>query len=224
MEKVKLQAKKRTVLGKKVASLRREGLIPAVMYGKNKESVSLVLSKKEFDHIYREAGGNTIVSLEVEEVGKTNVLISEIAKDPVTSDVLHSDFYQVRMDEKITAGVPLHFVGDSKAVLELGGSLLTNKTEVEVECLPGGLPHAIEVDLAPLEDFESVIHIKDLVIPVGVEIQGEPDEAVAFVEAPRSEEELAELEEPVGEVEMPEAEKGAEEEPEATEEEQKPKE
>ncbi|MEK7447724.1 MAG: 50S ribosomal protein L25, partial [Patescibacteria group bacterium] len=109
---------------------------------------------------------------------------------------------------KITASIPLNFTGDSKAVIDLSGSLITNKSEVEVECLPADLPHEIEVDISVLEDFEAVIHVKDIKVPEGVEIKDDLEETVALVEPPRSEEELAELEEPVEEGEMPEAEQG----------------
>jgi len=212
MEKIKLQAKKRDILGKKVAGLRREGLIPAVLYGKDKDNMSLTVDKKEFDRAYRLSGGSTLVLLEIDDEKAKNVLVKEVSKDPVTGDSIHADFYQVRMSEKITAQVPLNFTGDSVAVMDLSGSLITNKSEVTVECLPADLPHEIEVDISVLEDFDSVIHIKDIKVPEGVEIKDDPEETVVLVEPPRSEEELAELEEPVEEGEMPEAEMGGEEE------------
>jgi len=208
MEKIKIQAAKRDVLGKKVSALRREGLIPVVLYGKGKENMSLSVNKKEFDRAYRMSGGSTIIQVEIEGEKTKNVLIKDIDKSPVSDSILHADFYQVRMSEKITAPIPLSFVGDSKAVIDLTGSLITNKSEVEVECLPADLPHEIEVDISVLEDFEAVIHVKDIKVPEGVEIKDDPEETVALVEPPRSEEELAELEEPVEEGEMPEAEQG----------------
>ncbi len=211
MEKIKLQAKHRDTFGKKVAKLRREGLIPAVMYSKGKEGTALSVDKKLFDHVYKLSGGSTILTLEIEGDKDRNVLIKEVDRNPVTDNVVHADFYQVKMTEKITATVPLRFIGDSKAVMDLSGSLITNKSEVEVECLPADLPHEIEVDISLLEDFESVLHISDIKLPPGVEVKDDPEETLAFVEAPRSEEELAELEEPVEEGEMPEAERGGEE-------------
>ncbi len=222
MEKIKLQAKPREIFGKKVAKLRREGLVPAVMYSKGKDSVALTIDKKLFDHIYKVSGGNTIIILEVEGDKNRNVLIKQVEKNPVTDNILHADFYQISMKEKITAMIPLRFTGDSKAVMDLGGSLITNKSEIEVECLPGDLPHEIEVDISSLEDFESVLHIKDIKVPEGVEIKDDIEETLAFVEAPRTEEEMAELEEPVEEGEMPEAEQGQAEEPAAEGGESKP--
>lgn len=212
MEKIKLQATTRDVKGKKPAALRNEGLVPVILYGKGKDNLTLSVNKKEFDRAYKMSGGSTIVQVVVDGEKTKNVLIKDVDKHPVNSDILHADFYQVSMKEKITAQIPLTFVGDSKAVIDLSGSLITNKSEVEVECLPADLPHEIEVDISVLEDFESVIHLKDIKMPEGVELKDDPEETVVFVEQPRSEEEMAELEEPVQEGEMPEAEKGAPEE------------
>lgn len=212
MEKIKLKAGKREITGKKVSSLRRQGLIPVVLYGKGKDNLNLTVDKKEFDRAYRASGGSTIVQVDIDDEKTKNVLIKDVMKNPVNESILHADFYQVKMSEKITASIPLNFVGDSKAVIDLGGSLITNKSEVEVECLPGDLPHEIEVDISVLEDFDAVIHLKDVLVPEGVEIKDDIEETVALVEPPRSEEELAELEEPVEEGEMPEAEKGQTEE------------
>jgi large subunit ribosomal protein L25 len=215
VEKYKISAKERT-LAKKVNGLRREGFIPAVIYSKGKEAMILAVDAHSFDLCYREAGGNSVVSIDIEKLdgttSKKNALIHEVALDPVSEKILHTDFLQIRMDEKITAAVPLNFVGDSVAVIELSGSLLTPIDEIEVECLPADLPHELEVDIVPLVDFEAVIHISDLKVPEGVIILSDPEEVIAYVEEPRSEEEMAELEEPVSpEEELPPSEHGEEE-------------
>ncbi|MEI7690297.1 MAG: 50S ribosomal protein L25 [bacterium] len=215
VEKLKIHAKERD-LSVKTNNLRKTGAIPAILYSKGKEALPISIDAHEFELCYREAGGNTIVAIDIDRIdgseAKRNALIHELAHDPVTDRVLHADFLQIRMDEKITAEVPLKFIGDSVAVIELGGSLLTHTDSIEVECLPADMPHEIEVDLAPLNDFESNILISDLKIPENVTILDELDEVVAYVEAPRSEEELAELEEPiVPEAEMPPSEHGEEE-------------
>lgn len=211
MEKVKLQVNKREATKKAVKKLRLQNLVPAVLYGRGKENLNLELSQHDFEKIIREHGTTSILLLEIEGDGQKNVLIQELEHHPVTGVVTHIDFYEVSMTEKITTVVPLVFVGDSVAVIELGGSLITNKDEVEIECLPSNLPHNIEIDISVLADFDSAIHIKDIKVPEGVEIKDDPEEMVAAVEAPRSEEEMAELEEPVEAPEMPEAENGSEE-------------
>lgn len=206
MEKKTLKVQKRNTVGKAVRAMRAEGIVPAVVYGKGKENENLSVTQHDFDQIYKEVGSSAIITLSIEGGGEKNVLIHNVAQDPVTNVPEHIDFYEVSMTEKITANVPLHFVGDSAAVIELQGSLLTNKDEIEVECLPADLPQNIEVDISVLTDFEKDIHVSDLKVPAGVEVKDDPEELIANVEAPRSEEEMAELEEPVEAPEIPEGE------------------
>lgn len=211
-DKVKIKATERELKGKHVKSIRKDGQMPAVIYGKDRKPLALTLDAHEFALMYRHGGGNTIVEIEIEKADgtkeKKNVLVHEIASDPVSRKILHADLLQIKMNEKITATVPLVFVGDSVAVIDLGGSLLTTKDEVEVECFPADLPHEIQVDLSTLADFDSVIHVEDLVLPEGVVILDDVEEVIAHVEAPRSDEELAEMEEPVEQGELPESEHG----------------
>jgi large subunit ribosomal protein L25 len=211
MDKINLKVNLRDKTGKAVRELRRNGEIPAVLYGKGKENKNLSVSLHDFEKMYRDAGTSSIVLLKIEGAGEKNVLVQDVSYDAYTAKPEHADFYEVSMTEKITTTIPLVFIGDSIAVIEMDGSLMTNKTEVEIECLPADLPHNIEVDISPLTDFEASIHVSDLNIPAGVEIKDEPEEVVANVEPPRSEEELAELEEAPEEVEMPESEQGGEE-------------
>jgi large subunit ribosomal protein L25 len=218
----KLVAKERNIIGKEVKALRRAGMTPVVIYGGDRKPMPLEVDSHDFDLLYRKAGGNTIVAIEIEKADgtkeKKNVLIHRTDVDPIHSRILHADLLQIKMNEKITTTVPLKFIGDSIAVIELGGSLLTPTDEIEIECFPADLPHEIEVDIASLIDFDAVIHVSDLKIPEGVTVMAESEAVVAHVEAPRSEEELEELEEATGETETPEAEHGeAEEGSEATE-------
>lgn len=209
MEKFKLNAKVRELTGKAAKRLRVIGEIPAVLYGKKKENQNLSIALHDFRKLYTEAGTSSIVLLDIKDSGTKNVLVQDIDFDPLTNVPRHIDFYEVSMTEKITTNIPLHFVGDSVAVIEQSGTLVTNKDEVEVECLPADLPHEIEVDISVLADFETAIHVRDLKVASGVEIKDDPEEMVATVEPPRSEEEMAELEEPVETPELP-AEEGAE--------------
>jgi large subunit ribosomal protein L25 len=212
VDKEKLTVKERTVTGKQVRGLRRNGLIPVVIYGKDRKPTALEASAHEFDLLYRKAGGNTIVNVDIEKDDGTkerkNVLIHEVAVDPVSGALIHADLLQIKMNEKLTTMIPLHFVGDSLAVIDLQGSLLTEVDEIEVECLPADLPHEIEVDLGLLSDFDAVVHVSDIVAPEGVAILTDSETTVAHVEAPRSDEELEELSEPVAEGELPESEHG----------------
>lgn len=130
------------------------------------------------------------------EIGgkKRNVLIHDVAYNPLSEQILHIDFYQVKMDEKIKAKVPLVFLGESEAVKGEGGILIKNIQEIEIEALPADLPHHIDVDISGLKTFEDKILIKDLALPPNIKIQAEPEEIIASVVPPRSDEELAALE------------------------------
>jgi large subunit ribosomal protein L25 len=201
-----LLAEKREVVGKKVKKLRGRGKLPGVVYGKGVTPELVSVGAKEFRRLYHEVGGNTLVLLQLDE-DKHNVLIHEPARNPVTDEEIHVDFYRVNMSEKITTEVPLHFEGEAPAVRSLEGTLIRPLDSVEVECLPGDLPHAIEISLDGLVDFEAAIHVNDLSVPAGVEILNDPEEVLAKVEPPRSEEELEELEEaPAEEEALPEVE------------------
>lgn len=215
VDKVKLSAKTRDLTGKKVKQLRNNGEIPAVLYGTGRKPAVITLDAHDFALLYRTAGGNTIVEVTIEDAEgnkeKKNALIYKVDVDPVKGKILHADLLQIKMNEKITATIPLKFVGDSAAVIDLGGSLLTVRDEVEVECLPGDLPHEIEVNIGDLTDFDSVIHVSDLAVSENVAILGDLEETIAYVEAPRTDEELEEIEGEVASVELPESEHGGDE-------------
>jgi len=197
---LKINARTREA-GKKLGTLRKEGLIPAVIYGRNQESLPITLKEKEFDKVYSEAGESKLVDFELEDGKEKNVskvLIQDIAFDPITSKPIHIDLYKVRMDEKLTAEVPLVFKGESEAVRTEGGVLVKNIHEVEVKCLPGDLPAQLEIDISFLKTFEDKILVKDIKLPQGVEVVSPPaGEFVVLVEPPRTEEELKALEEEV---------------------------
>jgi len=193
-----LKVQPREEFGKKTNKQRKAGLIPAVIYGHGIKSEPLYVLKKDFLKIYKEVGESTLITLEVGGKNR-NVLIHDVAKDALDEGIIHIDFYQVRMDEKIKAEVPLNFIGESDAVKSEGGVLVKNIQEVEIEALPKDLPHHIDVDISALKTFDSRIFAKDLNIPDSVKILIQADEIVVSVIPPRSEEELAALEEKVEE-------------------------
>jgi large subunit ribosomal protein L25 len=199
MDKATLNAKTREVFGRKTKIGKKEGLIPAVVYGRGIETKSLWIKAMEFGKLLKEAGESTIIELLVDEKDKRNVIIYETQKDPVTSRFIHADFFQVRMDEEIKTEVELVWVGEAPAVKELSGVLVKNMAEITVRCLPADLPGKIEVNIANLETFEDRVCIKDLEISPKVKIDLSPETVVALVVPPRSEEELAGLSEKVEE-------------------------
>jgi len=199
-EQLELKAEKREISGKKVKNLRTEGKVPAVVYGKEIPPVVLALDARIFGKIYKQSGESTILQLNIEgEKEARNVLITETQFHPVTDEILHVDFYQVRMDEKIKTEVPLKVVGESPAVENLNGVLLINQDEVEVESLPGNLPHEIEVDISFITELDQAILVKNLKLPSGVEVTNDPEATLIVVQSPRSEEEMAELDKEVTE-------------------------
>lgn len=184
---MELIVQKREILGKKVESLRQEGLIPAELYGHGSENLHLSVPAKEFSKLFKEAGESTIINLNLENK-KLPVLIHDLQKNPLNDEISHIDFYQVRMDEKITASVPLEFVGEAAAVKEKGGVLIKAVHEIEIEALPADLPHKIEVDLSQLSDIGMNIHVKDLKIDRKARILVDPETVIAIVAEPAKEE------------------------------------
>jgi len=196
MTDYKIKAKTRSESAK---TLRAKGFVPGIVYGKNFDNAAISIEKVSFNHLFREAGTSNLVEIAIDDEKPFKTLINDFQRDPMTEEVTHVDFFKVNMKEKIHAEVPLSFVGESPAVINLDGSMITPVDAVEVECLPADLPSEIEVDISILDDFEKNIKISDLNIPAGVEVLTEPEEIVVFVQEPRSEEELAELEEAVEE-------------------------
>ncbi len=199
---ISLSAKIRKVKGKKVKSLRKEGVLPAVLYGPKIKTQNLEITLKEFEKVYQAAGESSLITLEIEKK-KLPVLIHEVQRDPLTDKVIHVDFYHPSLKEEVEATVPLIFKGESKAVKELGGTLVKNISEVKVKALPQNLPHEIRVEISQLETFEDKILVKDLKLPEGVKVLRSGEEILAFVSPPEKvEEELAKpIEEKLEEIE-----------------------
>ncbi|PIR41309.1 MAG: 50S ribosomal protein L25 [Candidatus Yanofskybacteria bacterium CG10_big_fil_rev_8_21_14_0_10_46_23] len=213
--KLELSAEPRSESGRsQVGSLRTQGITPGILYGKEIEAIPVKIESKILEKTYEQAGENTLVYL---NVGKETypTIIAEITKDVVSDEIIHVDFHKVRLDKKITAEVPLIFVGESLAVKEFGGILVKNITEVEVESLPQDLPHELEIDISSLVNFESKIHIADIKLIGDISIKNGADEIVVLVQEPISEAQLEEeLSESTGSVEdvKIESDKGKEEE------------
>lgn len=214
-----LKAAVREKVGKKTEQLRKQGIIPAILYGPGlKESLNLQVDTKEFTKIYQETGHSSFVKLLVEEKGAKEksflVLIHALQKEPLSLGFSHIDFYQPDPDKEIKVKIPLVFEGESPAVKNLGAVLVKNIQEVEVRALPENLPHQILVSLNSLEEIGNSILIKDLNIPANTKIVKNPEEIVVLSAAPEKiEEELAKpAEEKVEEVQVVEKEKKEEEE------------
>ncbi|KKT26764.1 MAG: 50S ribosomal protein L25 [Parcubacteria group bacterium GW2011_GWA2_43_9b] len=190
---LELKADARTILGKKVNSLRKTGLIPAILYGHGKKPATISVNAREFDKIFKQAGETTLLSL-VLDGKKHNVFIHDQARDSLSGQITHLDFFEVNMDEKIKARVQFVFIGESPAVKADGGVLVRAMQEIEIEALPKDLPKEIMIDISSLATFEDKIHIKDLKLSGGIRILTNLNETIALVAPPRSDKEMEELE------------------------------
>lgn len=195
----RLKAQVRGEKDKKAKELRKQDLIPAILYGHKVKPVPLAVDSSAFEKVFREAGESTLISLEINNEKPRPVLIYEVQRDSLSGKFIHTDFYQVKMTEKVETAVPLKFVGKSRAVEEEGGTLVKNFDEIEVKALPDKLPHEIVVNISSLNTFNDIIHVKDLPISKEVEILADKERVVATVTPPRTKEELEKLEEEVEE-------------------------
>lgn len=198
MSRTQLQAQPRSLQGKKVKNLRREGLLPGNVYGPGIESTAVQLSAVNFRKTLRSAGETELIDLAVEgEKEPRPVLISEVQVDPVKDLLLHADFYQVDLTQKVEVDVPLAFINADKANKQ--GIVLELINELEVETYPDKIPSEFTVDLSILQEIDQTISVADLQVPEGVEIRAEANELVAKLNPP--EETLEEEEERLAEEE-----------------------
>ncbi|MBI2007192.1 MAG: 50S ribosomal protein L25 [Candidatus Blackburnbacteria bacterium] len=186
----KLTAQERKVFGRKVGRLRREGILPANIYGKKIKSLAVQVKQEEFDKCFAEAGETGLVELKVDNTVHP-VLIHNLQRDPVTDQPLHADFLEVSLKEKVTATVPVELVGKSPAEKE-GGVVVQQMHEVEVEALPTDLPEKVEVDISGLTEIDQAIKAGELKVDkTKVEIKEDPERIVVSVAPPAKEEEAA---------------------------------
>jgi len=217
MDKIELAAHKRDLLGKKVRFLRREGITPVNLYGHGLESTSLQIETPALKKALAQAGRTSLVHLKVGSAKRPHVaIVRGIQRDPVKGELLHVDFYQVRMDEKLKIAVPLVLMGKAPAVKDLGGILVQEMGSIEVECLPANMPHSIEADISGLVQLDQAVHVKDLHVGDGVTILADPGKVVAKIARLRVEVVEA-VAAPAAEAEAEVEEKGEEEEAEAEE-------
>lgn len=200
-EQVGLTAEKRTVIGKQVKQLRRQGWVPGVMYGHGFDPVHLRFEKRSLRHVLSKVGGSQLISINIEGNKQPEMaLVRDVQRDPIRGSLLHVDFYRVRMTERLTTEVPLMIVGESPVVEAREGILLQGISSIEVECLPGDLVDAIEVDLTDLVEIDQALYVRDLAVPAGIDVLTDLDEMVVRV-VPLEAEEVEEEEEVIPEAE-----------------------
>lgn len=208
MERIELRTQARTTRGKQVKRLRDEGWIPAVVYGADTSARSVQIPERSLFKTLQQAGSTTLINLFVEDESEPHVVLArEIQRDPITGQLVHVDFYQVRLTETVKTMPRLEFIGESPLVKSGKAVMIYGMTEIEVECLPTDLINSIPVDVSGLEGMDDNILVGDLTVPSGVTITADPGEVVASVVPVRV---LAEEEAEVEEAEYLEAEAEAE--------------
>ena len=185
-----VHAQPRTVTGKKVRALRRDGIVPANVFGHG-ESRAIQAADRDLEAFLAHGGRTGLVTVYIGGEQQP-ALVKHVQRDPRTAKLQHIDFQAVSLNQRITSAVPLRFVGESAAVAKLDGVLLHPTTEIQVESLAREIPDAIEVDLAVLEELGTSIKAGDLILPKGATLAGTPDDVVAMVQAPKVEAEVEE--------------------------------
>jgi large subunit ribosomal protein L25 len=186
MARRELPVKTREVTGKKVAQMRRSGMLPANVYGKGLDSVSIQISTEDMDRTLKAASANEVFDLKIEGEKETRpVVLQKLQRHPINNHPLHAEFYQVSLTHTMRAEVPLVVVGHSEAVTTYSGVLMNALTSLHVEALPLDLPSSIEVDITPLVELEQSLHVRDLPIPANVTILTDPEVMVVKVSTPR---------------------------------------
>lgn len=182
MDDLTLTAEKRDVLGKRNRFLRRQGITPAHLFGHNIESQALQCDTVELKRIIAHAGATRLINLRITgEKRPKGVFIREIQRDVISKQLLHVDFYQVKMGEKMEVEVPVILVGEAPAMKAKGRMLAHSITSLHIECLPNKVPPQIEVDISILEEIEQAIHVKDIVLDPDITVHTDPEQLVVKV-------------------------------------------
>ncbi|MFA6416489.1 MAG: 50S ribosomal protein L25 [Candidatus Paceibacterota bacterium] len=177
---ITLMAEARETLGKELAADRAAGRLPVVIYGGKEAARSLFVDTKEFKKVLAKAGESTLVTVMIGDE-KKDVLIHEVAHNPISGEVVHADLLVVDTKKPIKVHVPFIFEGVAPAVKELGGALVKVMHEIEVEALPKDLPHDIVIDVSVLNTLDAQIHVSDLKLPHGVTTEADPEEVIASI-------------------------------------------
>ncbi len=212
METVKIKLEPRTVTGKKVRRLRRQGYVPVHLYGAGGGSTVHQVEAKLLGKVLPQVGTNVPLMVEIEGRKEDVCFVRDVQRHPVSEDLLHVDFLRVDVSQTIQSEVPVIITGVAPAVVDIGGTLLQPLHSVVVESLPLDVPGSFSVDIGGLDDFEKAIYVRDIAAPPRVTILTDPDDMLARIGAPRIETEDAVLEEGEEPVEGEEPEEGEAEE------------
>jgi large subunit ribosomal protein L25 len=178
-----IEAQSRSIVGKKVSQLRRQGIVPITVYGPKTQPVSLQVPYRPLQVALMKAGGTNLIDIKVD--GKsTSVIAREVQRNILRNDILHVDFFAVDMDAKINIDVPIHYINESPAVASRLGIMLTGPTVLTISTLPSHLINQIEIDLAPLVAIGDSVHVRDIKLDSEITILNDPDEMIARIVQP----------------------------------------
>ena len=184
MKQTELLATTRETLGKKVRFLRRQGITPVHLFGHNVESVALQCDTAQLKRVLAQTGRTRLISLKVDKAKRPrNVVIREVQREPLTSELLHVDFYQVSMAEKIRVEVPIVSIGEAPALKLKENFLIQELNSLSVECLPGEIPNRVDIDLTSLTEVGQAIHVKDIMLDEEGTILNNPEQLVVKISA-----------------------------------------
>jgi large subunit ribosomal protein L25 len=187
-----LKVAPRTTVGRHVSGLRRQGLVPGVVYGHSVKPITVEIPSKDFAKMFHRAGRSHLLQLNVQGEGTARpVLIKELQINPRTAEPVHVDFFQVNLLEKLTVQVPVVLVGEAPATKFNAGELLHLIHQLEVSCLPNAIPGEIDIDISGLAEIDDAVRISEIQLPEGVELAAalDPEEVIAKIAAPRVQEE-----------------------------------
>ncbi len=199
MKQVELRAESRQVTGKKVKHLRTQALVPAVVYGPDTPVTQIQANERDLARVLAQAGETALIHVFIDnEPNPTMVLARDVQRDVLSGNLLHVDFYQVRLTETVRTTPRLELVGEAPVLQTENAVVIHNMTSIEIECLPTDLIDSIQVDLSGLTSLEHSIYVRDLPVPSGVNVLADPEDVVVAVVASRAfeeeEEEAAEEE------------------------------
>jgi large subunit ribosomal protein L25 len=193
MDVATVKLDRRTVTGKKVKQLRRQGLIPVHVYGAGIEPANLQVDDRTLNRLLLQIGSNIPVSVVYEDQDEENIcFVREVQRNPVTESVIHVDFLKVDVSRTVSTEVPLAIIGIAPAVTQMAGTLLQNVQSLLIEALPMDMPAEVPLDVSGLVDFDASVSVRDVQVPGNVIVLNDPDDVIARVAPPRLEVEIAE--------------------------------
>ncbi len=206
-EQAKLQVQKRTVLGKAVKQLRRQGVIPANLTGRHSEPTAIQVDRTALERFMKDNGRTTLIKMAIPGTAEQTAMIAHVQREPVSGKIQHVDFMQIEMNQPMKVRVPIHVEGESPAVKSGDGILLHLRNDIEVEALPADLPESLTIDVSGLEKVDDAVYLRDLKLPPRVQhVHMSPDEPLIKVVVTRAAiEEAAAEAAPAAEAEAAEA-------------------